>query len=296
MTTIPISRTRERAEFAAAWAKIVTVVSTAAIVLHLCLRLFANNSRVPIDAPLYVALVLGGAPLVVVLVRKLWTGDFGSDFLAGASVVTAVVLREYLVAAIVILMFSGGAALETYATRRASRVLEALAKRMPSVAHRKAPQGLVEITVGEIVVGDAVVVLPHEICPVDGIVLEGRGSMNEAYLTGEPFEVEKAPGAIVLSGALNGESLLTIRAGKRATDSRYARIMRVMEETQQRRLRLRRLGDMLGGWYSPLAEIQRAGGRASAHPEVRHQSAARFPGRAVGARCAGCLVLERDPR
>ena len=59
--------------------------------------------------------------------------------------------------------------------------------------------------------------------------------MNEAYLTGEPFEVEKAPGAVVLSGAVNGESLLTIRAEKLATDSRYARIMRVMEETQQQR-------------------------------------------------------------
>ena len=79
--------------------------------------------------------------------------------------------------------------------------------------------------------------------------------MNEAYLTGEPFEVEKAPGAKVLSGALNGESVLTIRAEKLAMDSRYARIMRVMEETQQRRPQLRRLGDMLGGWYTPLSRF-----------------------------------------
>ena len=71
--------------------------------------------------------------------------------------------------------------------------------------------------------------------------------MNEAYLTGEPFEVRKAPGAAVLSGALNGESPLTIRAEKLPVDSRYARIMRVMEETQQRRPRMRRLGDDLGG-------------------------------------------------
>jgi P-type E1-E2 ATPase len=102
-------------------------------------------------------------------------------------------------------------------------------------------------------VGDSLVVLPHEICPVDGVVIEGQGSMNEAYLTGEPFEVEKAPGATVLSGALNGDVLLTIRAEKLATDSRYARIMRVMEEAQQRRPKLRRLGDILGAWYTPLA-------------------------------------------
>jgi hypothetical protein len=78
---------------------------------------------------------------------------------------------------------------------------------------------------------DTLVVLPHEICPVDTTVIEGQGSMNEAYLTGEPFEVEKAPDATVLSGSLNGEAVLIIRAERLATDSRYARIMRVMEET-----------------------------------------------------------------
>jgi len=240
-------------EFAPGWAKFVAAVSAIAIVGHLFLRFLGSNSRLITEVPLYIALVLGGAPLVLVLARRLWAGEFGSDFLAGASIVTAVLLREYLVATIVILMLSGGTTLEAFATRRASRVLEALAKRMPTVAHRKSGQALADIAVNEIAVGDTLVVLPHEICPVDGTVAEGRGSMNEAYLTGEPIEVEKAPGSTVLSGALNGESLLTIRAGKIATDSRYARIMQVMEETQQRRPRLRRLGDMLGGWYTPLA-------------------------------------------
>jgi heavy metal translocating P-type ATPase len=77
--------------------------------------------------------------------------------------------------------------------------------------------------------------------------------MNEAYLTGEPFEMSKIPGSEVLSGAVNGEAALTIQAGKLPMDSRYAKIMQVMQETQQRRPRLRRLGDMLGAWYTPLA-------------------------------------------
>src|SRR6266702_4838374 len=124
---------------------------------------------------------------------------------------------------------------------------------MPSTAHRKSGTELADIAVGEIRAGDTLVVLPHEICPVDGVVIEGQGSMNEAYLTGEPFEIEKVLGSMVLSGALNGESPLTIRAEQLATESRYARIMRVMEDTQQRRPQLRRLGDMLGAWYTPLA-------------------------------------------
>ena len=231
----------------------VALVAGVGIAIHLVLRFSAADLRSFANVPLYVALLAGGLPLVVQLGRKLWSGEFGSDFLAGVSIVTAMVLREYLVATIVVLMLSGGTALEEFATRRASRMLDALARRMPSTAHRKSGKELVDITVGEIRVGDTLAVLPHEICPVDGAVIEGQGSMNEAYLTGEPFEVEKVPGMMVLSGALNGESPLTIRAEKLATDSRYARIMRVMEETQQRRPQLRRLGDMLGAWYTPLS-------------------------------------------
>lgn len=223
------------------------------IVVHLLLRFDWNMPLAVSQIPLYLALVLGGAPLVVVLSRKLWAGDFGSDFLAGVSIVTAVLLHQYLVGTIVVLMLSGGTALEEFATRRASHVLDALAKRMPNIAHRKSENGLTDVALSEIHVGDTLVVLPHEICPVDGIVVEGHGSMNEAYLTGEPYEVAKTPGALVLSGALSGESLLTIRAEKLPTDSRYARIMRVMEETQQQRPQLRRLGDKLGAWYTPLA-------------------------------------------
>jgi heavy metal translocating P-type ATPase len=234
-------------------AKAVAVMAAAGIAVHLAMRLASYNLRHWADVPLYVTLLTGGLPLLVQLARKLWAWEFGSDFLAGVSIVTAVLLRQYLVGAIVVLMLSGGTALEEYASRRASHVLDELAKRMPGIAHRKAEQGLVDIPAQDIVVGDTLVVLPHEICPVDGVVSEGQGAMNEAYLTGEPFEVEKVPGATVLSGALNGESLLIIRAEKLPIDSRYARIMRVMEDTQQQRPHLRRLGDILGGWYTPPA-------------------------------------------
>jgi len=124
---------------------------------------------------------------------------------------------------------------------------------MPQVAHRKTATDLVEVKLSEVAVGDTLVVFPHEICPVDGVVIEGHGKMDEAYLTGEPFEIEKAPGSEVISGAINGDAALTIRANKIAVDSRYARIMQVMRDTEQRRPRLRRLGDKLGAWYTPLA-------------------------------------------
>ena len=202
---------------------------------------------------LIAVLAVGGAPLVVDLVRKAFAGKFGSDLLAGMSIVTSALLGEYLAGSIVVLMLSGGTALEEYATRRASSVLGALAKRMPRIAHRKQGQQLLDIDVSGIQIDERLVVFPHEVCPADGVVIEGRGSMDESYLTGEPFSIQKAPGAMVLSGALNGETVLTISVSNLPSDSRYAKIMRVMQEAEANRPQMRRIADRLGAWYTVLA-------------------------------------------
>jgi heavy metal translocating P-type ATPase len=88
---------------------------------------------------------------------------------------------------------------------------------------------------------------------VDGVVIDGQGTMDESYLTGEPFLIAKAPGASVLSGAINGDTALTIQATRLATDSRYAKIIEVLHESEKNRPQIRRLGDRLGVWYTPLA-------------------------------------------
>src|SRR2546429_8911241 len=94
--------------------------------------------------PLFVVLLAGGGPLIFDLLRKLAVAEFGSDLLAGLSILTSAVLGEYLAGSIVVLMLSGGAALEQYATRRASAVLGALAKRIPNLAHRRSGSQLEE--------------------------------------------------------------------------------------------------------------------------------------------------------
>jgi heavy metal translocating P-type ATPase len=208
-----------------------------------------------LQAPLLVVLVMGGVPLLYQLSVKLVNGDFGADLLAGISIITAVLLHEYLAGSLVVLMLSGGAALEHYAVRKASSVLEALSKRMPSVAHRKAGDALTDISTEQVTIGDTLLILPHEICPVDGTVKEGSGTMDESYLTGEPYMMSKTIGSLVLSGAINGDSALTIRADKLSIDSRYAKIMEVMRSSEQYRPNIRRLGDQLGALYSPLAVI-----------------------------------------
>ncbi len=145
--------------------------------------------------------------------------------------------------------------MEAYATRHASALLGALARRMPKTAHLIHDLEMTDVSVEQIVAGDVLVVLPHEICPVDGEVIEGHGDMDESYLTGEPFDISKAPGSAVLSGAINGEAALRIRATRVSADSRYARIVKVVEDAERKRPPMRRVADRLGAWYTPLALV-----------------------------------------
>lgn len=232
---------------------LIALLAITAIVASLLLRFGIVTDASIYDLPLIVALVLGGIPLVWGLLTRLFRGQFGSDLLAGISIVTSVLLDEYLAGTLVVLMLSGGEALESYAVRSASSVLQALAKRMPLTARRKIGLKMEDVQLADVQVGDTVLVLPHDICPTDGTVVEGRGVMDESYLTGEPYMMSKAPGSTVLSGSINGDSALTIRVDKLAVDSRYARIMEVMQTSQQNRPRIRRLGDQLGAFYTPLA-------------------------------------------
>jgi heavy metal translocating P-type ATPase len=232
---------------------LIAILSLGGIAAHLLLRFGLHTDATVQQIPLWVTLALGGIPLLYDLLKKLAQRQFGSDLLAGISIVSAALLNEYLAGAIVVLMLAGGEALENYAVRNATSVLRALAKRVPSAAHRRRDSQIINIALDEVAVGDTLAVFPHEICPVDGVVVEGHGMMDESFLTGEPFKITKAPGSTVISGAINGESALTITATKRAIDSRYAKIMEVMRDSEQHRPRMRRLGDQLGALYTPLA-------------------------------------------
>ena len=173
--------------------------------------------------------------------------------LAIIALVGSVLMAQYIAAALLIFMLISGKALEKYATRKASSALEALASRVPSIAHRRVNGAISEITIAEIAIGDEIVIYPHETCPVDGSIVEGSGSMDESYLTGEPYQILKTVGSLVLSGAINGDSVIVIRAEQLAQDSRYAKIMAVMKEAEERRPQLMRLADEIGAIFAPLA-------------------------------------------
>ena len=250
------------------WNRISVAISFLAIFLYLLLNFLLHVKSRTSTLPLWIAVIVGGVPLLYDLSRQIFKRQFGSDFLAGLSIVTATLMGELLVATIIVLMLSGGQALEEFATRRASSVLNTLAKRMPSVAHRIVGATAHDIDVTDIAIGDRLLVFPHEICPVDATVESGTGTMDESFLTGEPFRIRKIAGSQVISGALNEDSALTIVADKLAADSRYARIMGVMQAAEQHPPKIRRLADRLGAIYTPIAiAVALTGWLLSGNPE-----------------------------
>ncbi len=235
----------------------IAILAAIAMGVSLAMRVVGVQDTLPgwpaHDGPLFIALVGGGIPLVWQLLRGALRGEFGSDLLAGISIVTSALVGEPLAGVIVVLMLSGGQVLESYAIRHASSALELLSRRMPQFAHRREGDKTTDIAIDQIQIGDLLSIFPHETSPVDGTVVEGHSTMDESYLTGEPYHVDKAPGAGIISGAINGNAALTIRADKLAIDSRYAKIMEVMRAAESHRPRMRRLADQLGTIYTPLA-------------------------------------------
>jgi len=231
---------------------VIAAIALAGIVAHLLVR-YSGGSTWWSELPLLVILAAGGLPLVLALIWEATHGRFGSDQLAGVSIVASALLGQHLAGAIVVLMLSGGESVQRFAVGRATAALRALASRVPTIAHRRRDEVQEEISVEDVRIGDELSILPHEICPVDGQVIHGHGAMDESYLTGEPFTIPKGPGSRVLSGALNGDSALVVRSTRLAADSRFAQIMRVMQAAEQRRPALRRIGDQIGTLYTPLA-------------------------------------------
>lgn len=234
------------------WQSYIALLSLIAISTHIVMLLF--NIPLPV-IPLLFPIIIGGIPMLFLIIFNFFKGNLGADLLAAIALITGVILHQYLAATLIILMLASGQTLEYYAKRKASSVLLALSARMPSIAHRKINEHIEDITLQNILIGDAIVVYPHETCPVDGTVIEGHGSMDESYLTGEPYQISKTPGTSVLSGAINGESLLVIKADKLPSDSRYSAIVKVLGEAEQKRPSIRRLGDQIGAIFAPISLI-----------------------------------------
>ncbi|MCI0141717.1 cadmium-translocating P-type ATPase [Arthrobacter bambusae] len=180
----------------------------------------------------------------VSMIRDLFRGRWGIDLLAVTAIVSTLVVGEYIAALIIVLMLTGGDALEEFAHGRATHELKALLERAPRIAHRETPGNPVEeVPVRSIRSGDTLLVKPSEIVPVDGLLLSPAGTFDESSLTGESLPVEHGKGDALMSGSVNGEEAVRMVASATAADSQYGRIVALVQEAAASRAPTVRLAD-----------------------------------------------------
>jgi cation transport ATPase len=204
-------------------------------------------------------LVLAGALPVWRTFRQALHGQLATDLVAALAIVTAAAVGQPFAGLVVVLMLTGGAALESYAAGRASAAVRELEAAAPRIAHRLAGHGMAaangtgeDVAVDAVRVGDVLLVRPGELVPCDAVVLEGRSHVDAARLTGEPVPVTAMPGTPLLSGSANLEGPLTVRATAPASESQYLRIVELVRSAQASKAPLQRLADRYAVWFTPL--------------------------------------------
>jgi cation transport ATPase len=175
-------------------------------------------------------LCVTGLPVVWRTVRGILTGRFAADLVAMLAIITAVLLDQPLPGLVVVLMQTGGEALERYAAGRASEAVRELEAAAPRVAHRILDDQLEDISAEAVSVGDRLLVRPGEMVPCDGIVESGSSHVDASRLTGEPIPIRAEAGVHLMSGSLNQESPIVLEVRSTARESQYARIVQLVRE------------------------------------------------------------------
>ncbi len=212
-----------------------------------------------VNVPLYAAVLLllccliGIVPLLKEILATIRERRFGVDLIALLAVVSALYLQEFWAAYVVLVMLTGGEALELFAQSRAQQQLKALLKHAPHIIHIKRGNEYEDLRAELLAIGDIVLVKPGEVVPVDGVVLKGSSDLDESTITGESMPVAVSRGSRVLSGAVNGSTVLEIRAEATVQHSQYAQIIKLVREATASRSPLVRLADTFSLPFTLLA-------------------------------------------
>lgn len=193
--------------------------------------------------------LLGGLGIVVLLpllygmIQDVRDGTYGVDILAATAIGTAVLMGEYWTAAVIVLMLTGGEALEKYAAHRAKTELDALLTRAPQKARILRGRKEVNVKASQVAKGDKLIIRPGELIPVDAVILEGTASIDESSLTGESLPQQKNKGDEILSGTVNLDGAITARALRPAADSQYEQIIKLVKNASASKSPFVRLAD-----------------------------------------------------
>lgn len=201
----------------------------------------------------FLTLMVGGAPIVYHTIKGMFRGQFASDIIAMLAILTAIFSWQAFAGAVVVLMQSGGEAIEDYGMRRATSSLTTLLQRAPKIARRKKEHGLEEIPVEDVKINDLLIVRSGDLVPVDGSIVEGMAEIDESAITGEPLTRSKTISNTVMSGSVLKNGIITIRAEKESQESQYAKIVKLVKKAQEEKAPIQRLADRYAIFFTPLA-------------------------------------------
>ena len=199
-----------------------------------------------------VGLVLTGFPVVWRTLRSALRGEFSTDITATLAIIAAILIGQPLPGLIVVLMQTGGEALERIARGRASDALRKLEEDAPKIAHVLHADSISDTAVSKVRVDDMLLIRPGELVPVDVVVASGRSHVDTSRLTGEPMPVSATAGTALPSGSVNHEGALTARVVAAADESQYGRIVELVRHAQATKAPLQRLADRYAVWFTPL--------------------------------------------
>ena len=177
------------------------------------------------------------------MIRTLASGQVGIDVIALAAILSSLLLGQYAAAAVILIMLTGGEALEVFAKDRAKHELDSLLSRKPTIAHRLNGSRSQDVPVSKIVVGDSIMVKPGDMIPIDGKIYKGTTSVDESAITGESLPENKGLGDSVLSGSINLDGLIELHATHISQDSQYELIIKLVSEASTKKSPLVRLAD-----------------------------------------------------
>ncbi|HVD01470.1 MAG TPA: heavy metal translocating P-type ATPase [Candidatus Dormibacteraeota bacterium] len=217
--------------------------------------LWLLGARVAAEVAWAATTLLALVPLTWSIAKELRHGEFGVDVIALLAMAGSLLFGQDLAGAVIAVMLSGGDSLEHYAGRRARRELSALIARAPQVVHRHQGGELASPPLAEVRRGDLLLVKPGEVVPVDGVISEGSAVLDESALTGEARPVERHAGDQVHSGVVNAGVPFDMYATATADSSTYARIVRLVEESQKAKAPFVRMADRYALWFLPVTII-----------------------------------------
>jgi heavy metal translocating P-type ATPase len=206
-------------------------------------------------------------PLLWGMWQSFQSGSYGIDILAATAIITSVVMHQYWAAIVIVIMLTGGEALEDYAENRAKAELDALLNNAPKMAHVVRKKLTVDVPISEVKVSDILIIKPGEVVPVDVLIMEGAANFDEASLTGESLPQSKTVGDKVLSGSLNIDGVITVKALHIAADSQYEQIIKLVRSATNSQAPFVRLADRYSVPFTIIAF-----GIAIASWAVSHQS------------------------